>query len=101
MSDPSGNTIEPASATRRTQEPPSESLTSIAPLSAQSPASESVSVNSQSVDNRQNQTSSFDIASYTPRSQPMFGDESVSVSQQARVISFYSKNENFINPLTD
>lgn len=95
MADPSGNTIEPATATRRTQEP-SENLTSTASLSPEFLASESVSDSSQSVD-RQNQTTYFDIARHIPRSQSMSGDESVEVSQQARAISFSAKNENYID----
>lgn len=98
MTDPSGNTIEPASATRRTQEP-SEDLTSTALLSPQFLASESVSVSSRSVD-RQNRTTCFDSARHTPRSQFMSGDDSVGVNQQARANSFSSKNENYIDRIS-
>lgn len=100
MADPSGNTIKPASATRLTQEP-SENLTSTASLSPQFLASESVSVSTRSVDNRHNRATSFDIASYAPGSQSMSSDESIDVNQQARVISFSSKNELYIDPQAD
>lgn len=96
MADPSSNTMIPESATRRIQEP-SENLTSTtASLSPQFLASESVSVSSRFMD-RQNRTTSFDIASHTPKTQSMTGDESVGVNEQARAISFFSKNENHID----
>lgn len=95
MADPSGNRIEPASATRRTKEP-SENLTSTALLSPQFLASESASVSSRSVD-RQNRATYFDTARHTPGSQSMSGGGSVGANQQARAISFSSPNENYID----